>query len=107
MNRVNSRNDFGHDDSTVNIVTAIIIIIIISLLHTFNGPFYRDNLGEPVPESLNEAKDDGLLGRQWHQVDHMQTICTSLQTDIHTNTSSLSFYRPDALPDVQPTPSKH
>jgi len=29
MNRVNSRNDFGHDDSTINIVTAIIIIIII------------------------------------------------------------------------------
>jgi len=27
MNRVNSRNDFGHDDSTVNIVMAIIIII--------------------------------------------------------------------------------
>ena len=30
MNRVNSRNDFGHDDSTINIVMAIIIIIIIS-----------------------------------------------------------------------------
>ena len=27
MNRVNSRNDFGHDDSTINIVTAVIIII--------------------------------------------------------------------------------
>jgi len=29
MNRVNCRNDFGHDDSTINIVLAIIIIIII------------------------------------------------------------------------------
>jgi len=28
MNRVSSRNDFGHDDSTINIVIAIIIIII-------------------------------------------------------------------------------
>jgi len=28
MNRVNSRNDFGHDDSTINIAMAIIIIII-------------------------------------------------------------------------------
>ena len=27
MNRVNYRNDFGHDDSTINIVMAIIIII--------------------------------------------------------------------------------
>jgi len=29
MNRVNCRNDFGHDDSTINIVMAIIITIII------------------------------------------------------------------------------
>ena len=35
------------------------------------------------------------------------TICTSLQTDNHTNTSSLNFYRPDALSDAQPTVSKH
>jgi len=36
----------------------------------------------------------------------MQVIFTSLQTaaDNHTSTSSLSFfYRPDALPDAQPT----
>jgi len=26
---------------------------------------------------------------QWHQPDHMQTICTSLQTDNHTNTQFL------------------
>jgi len=40
---------------------------------------------------------------QWHQLDHMQTICTSLQTDNHTNTSSLILYRLDALPEAQPT----
>ena len=28
---------------------------------------------------------------QWHQLDHMQTICTSLQRYNHTNTSSLNF----------------
>ena len=28
MDRVNSRNDFGHDDSSINIAMAIIIIII-------------------------------------------------------------------------------
>jgi len=31
MNRVNSRNDFGHDDSTINIVMAVIIIIVLCL----------------------------------------------------------------------------
>jgi len=65
---------------------------------------------------LNEARDDGVLGLQWHQLDFslcknpsviMQTICTTLQTDNHTNTSSLNFYRPDALPDAHPIVSKH
>ena len=36
----------------------------------------------------------------------MQTIYTLLQTDNH-NTTSLNFYRPDSLPDAQPTLSKH
>jgi len=31
LNRVNSRSDFGHDDSTINIVMAIIIIITTSI----------------------------------------------------------------------------
>jgi len=56
---------------------------------------------------INVVRDDGLWGWQWHQLDHMQTICTSLQTENHTNTSSLNFYRPDALPDAQPTVPKH
>jgi len=56
---------------------------------------------------LNEARDVGGFRMQWHQLDHMQTIYTSLQTDNHANTSSLNFYRPDALPDAQPTASKH
>jgi len=42
----------------------------------------------------------GFCGWQWHQLDHMRTICTSLHTDNHTNTSSVKFYRPDALPDA-------
>ena len=32
MNRVNSRNDLGHDVSTINIIVVIIIIIIIIVL---------------------------------------------------------------------------
>jgi len=46
-----------------------------------------------------------MTGWQWHQLDHIQSICTSLQTDNHASTSSLIFYRPDALPGAQPTAS--
>jgi len=29
---------------------------------------------------------------QWHQLDHMKIICTSLQTANNANTSSLNFF---------------
>ena len=32
-----------------------------------------------------------MMGWQWHQLNHMQVICTSLQTDTHANTSSVKF----------------
>jgi len=48
-----------------------------------------------------------MMGWQWHQLDHMQIICTSLQTDNHASTSSLNFLEVGALPDAQPTMSKH
>jgi len=38
-----------------------------------------------------------MMGWQWHQLDHMQTIYTSLKTDNHASTSPLCFYRLDAF----------
>ena len=82
------------------------------LLHPFNGLFSSTTLvsrhqkGNTILD-LNEARDDGVVKWQWHQLDHMQTICTRLQTDNHTNTPSLNFYRLGALPDAQPTVSEH
>ena len=47
-------------------------------------------------------------GRQWHQLDHMQTICTSLQTDNHTNTSTPTPHHSiSALPYAKTSVSKH
>ena len=45
-NRVNSRNDFGHDDNTVNIVTVIIIIIVIIITTGDTHPY---------PAALNQT----------------------------------------------------
>jgi len=33
-----------------------------------------------------------MMGWQWHQLDHMQIICTLLQTDNHDSTSPLCFF---------------
>jgi len=43
---------------------------------------------------FTEARDSEW---QWHQLDIMQ-VCTLLQTDNHTSTPPVSFYKPDALP---------
>jgi len=49
---------------------------------------------------FSEARDSEW---QWHQL-----VCTSLQTDNHTNNPPLSFFNiPDAIPAAQPTASKH
>ena len=53
---------------------------------------FQDNLGKPVKPIWIIMKQE-TMGWQWHQVDHMQIICTSLQTDNHASTSPLSFYR--------------
>ena len=79
------------------------------LQHPFNSLFSRTTWvsrhqkGKPFWILLEQE----TMGWQWHQLDHMQIICTSLQTDNDASTSPLSFYRPDALPATQPTVSKH
>jgi len=70
---------------------------------TWVSRYQKDN----TSLDLNEAGDGGVLGWQWHQLDYMPTICTSLQAYNQTNTPSLNFYRLDALPGAQPTVSKH
>ena len=41
------------------------------------------------------------MGWQWQEPDNMQVTDTTLQTDDHTNTSALNFYRPDAQPNQE------
>ena len=79
------------------------------LLHPFNGLFSkttslsRHQKGKPFLISMRQK----MIKWQWHQLDHMQIICTSFQTDNHTSASSLSTDKPDAIPDSQLTQNKH
>jgi len=61
----------------------------------FNGLFSRTTWvnrhqkGKPFWILLKQE----MMGWQWHQLDHIQIICTRLQTDNHTSTPSLNFLR--------------
>ena len=61
---------------------------------------------------LNFSKsvhEQEMIGWQWRLLDHMQIICTLLQIVNHAQylPHHSLFYRPVALPAVQPTASKH
>ena len=44
MNRVNSRNELGHDDSNINIVVVLLLFIIIRAFETVNSIWQFTNL---------------------------------------------------------------
>jgi len=70
--------------------------------------FFQDNLvsrhkkGKPF-----WILEQEMMGWQWHQLDHMQIICTLLQTDNHARLLLLSFYKLEARLAAQQTASKH
>ena len=55
--------------------------------------FFQDNLGNwhQKGKPFWILLEQEMMGWQWHQLDHMQIICTFLQTDNHASTSPLSF----------------
>ena len=74
-------------------------------IHPFNGPFSgttqvsRYQKGKTNLD-FTEARESEW---QWHQLGHMQ-VCTSLQTDNHASTPSLSFLQA-RCPSCRPTNS--
>ena len=73
--------------------------------HPFNGPFSgttqvsRYQKGKTNLD-FTDARDSEW---QWHQLGHMQ-VCTSLQTDNHASTPTLSFLQA-GCPSCRPTNS--
>ena len=78
----------------------LLLLLLLLLLHLFNSLFSRTTWvsrlqkGKPFCILLEQE----MMGWQWHQLDHMQIICTLLQTDNHASTSPVF-----TLPAAQPT----
>ena len=83
----------------------LLLLLLLLLLHPFNGFFSRTiwvnrhQKGKPFWILMKQE----MMGWQCHQLDHMQIICTPLQTGNHASTMPLSLYRPNVLPAAQPT----
>jgi len=77
--------------------------------HSFNGFFSSTNWisWHQKGKTCWILMKQEMMRWQWHQLDHVQIICTLLQTDNHAGPYNSIFYRPDALPDAQPTVSEH
>ena len=65
MNRVNSRNDCGHDDSTINIVMAIIILL---LNDTRIYQFRRSKALKPIAADFFRLRTITTRNRQTNSV---------------------------------------
>ena len=80
-------NEAHHKISSIypHKLTVTIGSVLLLPLHPFNGLFSRTTWvswyqkGRPSLD-LNEARDDGIWGWQWHQLDHRQTMCTTIFT---------------------------
>ena len=85
MRHVSSRSSVATLRTAVHLLLTYLLTYL--LLHPCNDLFSRTTWLSRCQKAktsldLNEARDDGVLGcSAWHQLDHMQTICTSLQTD--------------------------
>jgi len=99
-------------DLCMCICLLVITVTTTTLLHLFNGLFSGTTWVSCYQKGtasvdVNEARDDGVLG------------CNGISWTICKQSASCSrqitrpaphhsiFYRPDALPDAQPTVSKH
>ena len=86
-------------------------ILQLVLLHPFNGIFSRttwvSGTRKVKPVWLNEARDDGIWGCSgisWAICKQSKPRSTQIATPTPRHPI---FYRPGALPDAQPTVSKH
>ena len=67
------------------------LLLLLLLLHPLNGLFSRTTWVSRYQKgkyslNLNEARDGGVFGRQWHQLDHLH-----IAPDNYSNTPSLNF----------------
>jgi len=109
QNTHTDKHTHTHSRQTALPIHYSLLPLLLLLLHPFNGRFSRTTWvsqhqkGKPF-WILLEQEMMGVALWRWHQLDHMQIICTSLQTDNHASISPFSFLQA-RCPSCHPTNS--
>ena len=80
--------DFDSLMSTVNTDTKALLPV----LHPFNSLFSRTTWVSWHQKPFWISLEQEMMGWQWHHLNHMQIICTSLQTDYHAGSSYVNVF---------------
>jgi len=80
------------------------VVVMTDTRLTASFPWQPGSASTRKPKPISILLKREMIGWKQHQMHHMKIICTSRQTNNHSSTSSL---RLNALPDAQPTVSKH
>jgi len=76
-----------YNKTTTTSIVGIIYVVLFSSWKMNQRWVSQHQKGKPFWTLLEQE----MMGWQWHQMDHMQITCTSLQTDNHVSTSPVSF----------------
>jgi len=84
------------------LMELLLLLLLLLLLHfcyyyndshlTASFPGLAGYAGNRKAEPFWILQKQEMMRWQWHQLNHMQNICTSFQTDNHTSTSSFNFF---------------
>jgi len=88
------------------VVVVVVLLLLLLLLHPSNGLFSRTTWvsWHQKRKPLRILLEQEMIRWQWHQLDYMQIICTSLQTDNHTVYLTTQFLEA-GCPSCSPTNS--
>ena len=97
-----SNNNNNNHNAIYGAVIMTKVIARVHPRHTWSLVIFFQTGQGPCRASLHkwglaQSPSSDCGQRQLHYLPSVSTICTSLQTDNDTDTSSLNFYRPDAL----------
>jgi len=91
---VSFQHKYGYIRDDNEAVDVVVVVAYVFRSHNWSARQQHHRL-QSVVWTIHRVVLSEMIGWQWQwqQLDHMQIICSLLQTDKHTSTSSLDFLK--------------